>query len=216
MDPDDADAEIKQIRLETAKDLALNYLPTGISFAITAGCIIGSNKVSRSRNAALSNALNAANLMYSEYREAVRDKIGEKKETEVHDSVRESHIRKNPPSELPENIFKTGKGDTLCHIELLPGDPDTGIYFYSSPEAVMAGINDANAEGINSGYVSMADVLYFQGITLKGSGSQLIGWQITSRNDLIQVRRSSHLYNDKPVLDISFYNMPYKNFDRFG
>ena len=212
---DEADNKIKHVRRDTAKRLIFNYAPAGVSFIGTAGCIIGSHKISKANNAALSNALNAANIAYAEYRDHVREEIGEKKETKIHDEIEKEHIDKNPPT-LAEHIYQTGKGDTLCYIELLPGDPDTGIYFYSSPEAVMAGINDANAEGINSGYVSMQDLLYFLGLNIKGSGTNLIGWQITSRNELIQVRRSSHLHNDQPVLDISFWNYPYQNFDRFG
>lgn len=215
LDEDEADEKIVKIRRQTAKKLAMNYAPAAVSFTVTAGCIVGSNKASRNKNAALSSALNAANLLYSEHRDRVREEYGEKKETKIHDEIRKEHIDKNPPVR-PERIYDTGKGDTLCYIELFPGDPDTGIYFYSSPEAVMAGINEANAQGVECGYVSMQDLLWFLGLRIKGKGTNLIGWQITSRTELIQIRRSSHLYNDKPVLDISFYNYPYQNFDRFG
>lgn len=215
MDEDEAEEKIREVKIDTAKKLAKNYAGAGISFVATAGCIIGSNKASRSQNAALSSALNAATLIHSEYQERVREELGEKKETKIHDEIRKEHIDTNPPTRL-DRVYDTGKGDTLCYIEMFPGDSDTGIYFYSSPEAVLAGINDANAHGIENCYVSMQDLLWFLGLKIKGHGTNLIGWQITSRSELIQVRRSSHLYNDKPVLDISFYNYPYKNFDRFG
>lgn len=215
MDEDEAEEKIREVKIDTAKKLAKNYAGAGISFATTAGCIIGSNKASRSQNAALSSALNAATLIHSEYQERVREELGEKKETKIHDEIRKEHIDTNPPTRV-DRVYDTGKGDTLCYIEMFPGDSDTGIYFYSSPEAVLAGINDANAHGIENCYVSMQDLLWFLGLKIKGHGTNLIGWQITSRSELIQVRRSSHLYNDKPVFDISFYNYPYKNFDRFG
>lgn len=214
--PEDAEVDVKRIKKDTAIKLVKNYIPAEIAFGITAGSIFGSNKVSRERNAALSAALNAANIMYSEYREKTRETVGEKKENQIYDDVRKDHIDKTPLPP-PDSIYRTGNGDTLCHIETLPGDVTTGIYFYSSPEAVHAAINNANAEGIESGYVSMEDLLFFLGLRIKSYGTGLFGWQIRSRNDLIQTREGSHVHESgKPVLDIGFYNPPYQGFDRFG
>lgn len=205
----------RDIRRNTTFALAKNYAPALISGITTGACIIGSTAVNRSRNAALSGLLNATNVAFSEYREHVQNSIGEKKETEIYDEIREEHIVQNPP--VQNQIFNTGKGETLCYIEILPGDPTSGLYFYSSPEAVHAAINDANAEGISSGYVSMKDLLYFLGLKIPGKGTDLYGWQITSRNDLIDIRESSHVHpSGKPVLDIGFYNHPYQGYANWG
>lgn len=215
MDEYDAEEKIKKVKTDAAKKLVINYLPAGISFVGTSACIIGSNKVSRSRNAALSGALNAANIAYNEYRDHVREEIGEKKENKIQEDIRKEHVEAYPPTKV-ERIYNTGNGDTLCHIETNPGNPETGIYFYSSPEAIMRAINEANMEGMRSCYVSMQDLLWYMGLNVKGDGVSLIGWNMAKEAELIEPRRSSFLYNDRPVLDISFYNNPKPNFASFG
>ena len=208
---------VLSIRVDTAKSLAFNYLPTLLGLCATGACIIGSNKIVRTRNAALSGSLNAANLVYQEYRDHVRSVVGEKKETEIHDGIRKEHIEHAilPPE---NTITNTGKGNTLCFIELEPGSTDTGLYFWSSPEAIHAAVNEANAEGLECGCVSFADFLYFNGIKVKGFGTQLRGWTVHSRDDFIRIRESSHVHpsNGLPVLDISFWTPPYYEFDPFA
>lgn len=215
--PEDAAYRRKEIKIDTAKKLAINYAPAGVSVLLTGGCMVGSTGYSRSKTATLTGLLNASNLAFTEYRDHVREAIGEKKETAIHDIVRREHIEsKDPP--IQKDVYDTGDGNVMCYLETYPGDPSTGIYFLSSPEAVHKAINDANAEGIESGYVSMADLLYFMHLRLPGGGTRFYGWQISGRSDLIQTREGSHIHEKtgKPVLDISFYNPPYQGFDRFG
>ena len=99
--------------------------------------------------------------------------------TKIQEDIREEHIKAHPPAQV-EKIYNTGNGDTLCHIETNPGNPETGIYFYSSPEAIMRAINEANAEGMRSCYVSMQDLLWYMGLDVKGDGVNLIGWNMRS------------------------------------
>lgn len=219
---------LEEAQKDAAFDLARNYLPAGISLLATTGCIIGSNKILRTRNAVLTTSLNAANIAYNELRDKTRDVVGEKKEKEIHDAIQKDHIERSPKN-APAisgstiapgngNIIHTGGGNTLCRIELIPGLAESGLYFYSSPQAVHKAINDANADGLSFGYVSFADLLWYLGIRIKYGGTMLKGWRISSRNDFISIREGSfvHPLTGEPVLDISFYNNPYEGFDRFG
>ena len=173
---------IREIRVRTAKELAINYAPTALGAIATASLIVGSNKINRTRNAALSGSLNAANLAFQEYRDRVRATIGENKETAIHDNIRKAHIEASalPPQNL---ITNTGNGNTLCYIELEPGNADTGVYFWSSPEAIHAAVNETNAAGLESGYVSFEDFLYFNKLKIKSHGVRLKGWRIINRDD---------------------------------
>lgn len=212
---EDEERAIRDIQIETAKDLAINYTPTIIGVITTSICILGSNKISRDRNAVAVGALNASNLIFQEYRDHVRKAIGEKKETEIHDQIQQEHATAKM---LPPKIIDTGSGETLCYIELEPGIRETGLYFLSSPEAVHAAVNDANAEGLETGYVSLADFLYFLKLKLKNySGSTLRGWKIQSRSDFIKLRETSFIHESgRPVLAIAFWDQPYQGFDKFG
>lgn len=208
---------IREVQKETVKQLVVNYIPTIVGMVTTSACIIGSNKISRDRNAVLSGGLNAANLAFQEYRDHVRKAIGEKKEVEIHDDIQKKHIESSAVP-FESRILNSGDGDTLCYIELEPGIRDAGIYFYSSYEAVRAAVNDANGEGLETGYVSLADFLYFlikKNVTY--SGITMSGWRIQSRSDFIKIRTTSFVHESgKPVLAISFWEQPYYGFDRFG
>lgn len=211
--------EKKRVKKECAKNLVINYLPAAVSAGTTAACIIGSNRVSRTRNAAVSSALNAATIAYQEYRDAVKKEIGPKKELEIEDKVRKEHIDATPlPSH--EDIFRTGNGNTLCRIELSPGDATSGYYFYSSPDAVYRGINKADAQANAFGYISYQDLLWFWGLRIKGYSADKLGWNRKNASDLIRdnIKETSHVHpvTGEPVLDLYFYEPPYPDFDKFG
>lgn len=229
IDKEEALYRLEKAQKDATFDMVRNYMPAGISLLATTGCIIGSNKILRTRNAFLTTSLNAANVAYNELRDKTRETLGEKKEQEIHDAIQRDHIERQPknnpdilpPATLTANnggIIQTGGGNTLCRIELVPGLSETGLYFYSSPQAVHKAINDANGDGLSMGYVSFADLLWYMGIKIKYGGTMMKGWRICSRDDFIQIREGSfvHPITGEPVLDISFYNNPYEGFDRFG
>lgn len=218
---EESEREIKKVRVGMVKKLIFNYTPTIISLILTILLIIGAVGKGRSYNALLTNTLNATNFAYQEYRDHVRDVIGKKEETEIYDDIREEHIKSVP---IPENsqIIYTGNGQTLCYIELEQGDPDTGIYFWSSPEAIYKGLNELNAFVLrNENHCcTQSDALYFWGLKLKGHGVTLRGWRVDPDNgyELIDIRTSSHIHpqNGLPVLDIAFWEPPSYHYDVYG
>lgn len=205
-----AEREIRDIKIYSIKKLVRIYAPTAVSAIGTTCLILGSNKISRTRNAALNTALNAANFAYAEYRDRVRSTIGEKKETAIYDEIVQSHIESLPPPTDLSSIVNTGNGNTICRIELVPGNPATGLYFYSSADAVHRARNNVNADGLDNGFIEFRDLLYELGLRKQYKDiDPRIGWEIASRNDLIEFRESSHIHdNGEPVLDIGFYNNP--------
>lgn len=215
--PEEAEIKRRDIKIDTAKKLAINYAPAVGSMVLTGGSMIGVTRWSRSKNAALTGLLNASNLALTEYRDHVREAIGNKKETAIYDQVRKEHLENNPPPP-PNDILDTGNGSTLCYIETYPGDPKTGIYFYSSRNAIDRAINRINADAINNGIASMDDLLYEFGLRLPFNGTRFIGWQMQGSRTLIDPRYTSHIHDKTglPVLDIGFWNNPTEKFGDWG
>lgn len=114
------------------------YIPAAIMGTTTVACIIGSNRISASRNAALSALYGLSEAAMKEYQDKVAEKFGEKKESEIRDEIAQDTLMKNP---VDKNfIIQTGKGDTLCY------DRFSGRYFMSDYEAIRKAQNDINEE----------------------------------------------------------------------
>lgn len=148
-------------KIEEVWDL---YIPAAISGVVTAGCIIGSNRISSNRAAAAYSVLAIVEKGFSEYRENVVEKLGERKEREIRDEVAQKQIQNNPP---PTVVI--GSGSVLC-CELF-----TGRYFNSDMETLRKAENTINAK-INGGvYALLSDFYYLIGLP-QTSNSSSIGW----------------------------------------
>ena len=157
-------------RIICARNLAVNYAPAFISFVSTGACIVGTNRISRSQKAAVVSALNATNLTFQEYKDHMREVLGEKQYHDIEDTFEKARIEKKMKDDeivMPREVYHTGFGDKLYSIDTIPGDPSSRIYFRSSPEKVTQAGLDFNSEmlfdgGDNSGVY--ADYLWYLGI----------------------------------------------------
>ena len=73
------------------------YIPTAASFAVGAACVIGSDTITKKRAAALTAAYSITETALSEYKEKVKEVIGEAKENRVYEKISEEQVQKNPP-----------------------------------------------------------------------------------------------------------------------
>lgn len=200
------DALLLDIRIRCLGNLILNYGPAEISALATGTCIVGIVGTGRSRSAALSGMLNASNLMYQEYKDHTIEVVGKKKEMEIEDRIREEHIAKSPITSNVD-IYNTGVGNTLCRLELEPGVPETGFYFWSDPEYIRQVEDDIIATQDDFQTISMADVLFFLKIKERPRHCAHKGWPVNSKFRFLY---SSHLQPNTniPVLDISYLVNP--------
>lgn len=88
--PDDT-SKPKKI-FEKTKVVLPIYLPTIIMGGSSIACVIGANNISTSRLAAATTACELSEKAFNEYKTAVIEKIGEKKENEVRDEIAKKHV----------------------------------------------------------------------------------------------------------------------------
>lgn len=184
--------------VETIKTTWKCYVPSAVTGALSAACIIGANSVNAKRNAALATAYTISETALREYKDKVVETIGEKKDQLIHDSIAKDKVDKNPKSK--NNVIITEKGNTLCF------DPWSSRYFNSDPEKIRRAINDLNYQLINDGYVTLNDFYYDIGLEETKPGS-ILGWNIDKGQ--VQFRFSSQIADDEtPCLVLEFINPP--------
>jgi hypothetical protein len=196
--------EVRRIKLMCARDLALNYAPAGVSLIFTGGCIVGTNRISRSRNAALTGLINAGNLTFQEYKEHMREELGDKKFHEIDDSFEEKRINKRVADgtmKIPQEVYQTGYGNKLYSIDTVPGDPTTRIYFRSSPERVAKAELEFNADMVSKGELNAgvyADYLWYQGVkdAIKYNSAMNYYHVMEHMHDFVEARL--HEYEEHP------------------
>ena len=162
------------------------YIPAVVTCGASIACLVGASSVNFKRNAALATAYKLSEAALSEYKDAVIETIGEKKEQSVRDKVAEERLKKNPVSK--SEIIVTGNGTTLCY------DPVGNSYFKSSIQQIESAKNKLNARMLSENYVSLNDFYDELGIGPTKLGDDL-GWDIY-KDGLIDIAFSSRLAED--------------------
>lgn len=144
------------------------YVPAVISGIAGVSCIFGARHITAKRSAAVATAFKLTETAFNEYKEAVVEEIGAKKEEHVRERIARKHVEENPVSEK-NNVISTGKGKTLFF------DEEFNNYFESEMQAVKKAVNDLNFQILNEDYASVNDLYYLLGIPPMKSGDSL-GW----------------------------------------
>ncbi len=192
--------------VEVVKTCWKCYAPAAITAVVSTACLIGSNSVSARRNAALTAAYKLSQTALEEYKDAVVETIGEKKERAVRDKMAENALRNEHIDE--EDVIITGRGNTRCY------DAVFGRCFRSSREAIERGINAVN-RAIVSGdmYASLNDFYDEIGLEHVDIGD-LLGWNLDDGE--IKIDFSSALANNgEPTLVIHYNVVPKYDYYKF-
>lgn len=145
--------------------------PIAMGFA-TGACIIGSNRVSTRRIAAISAAYSLTETALKDYKQKTTELLGERKATQIRDAISKDKVAKNPPpADDSSQIILTGDGDTLCM------DNYTGRCFRSNAQKIGAAINRMSYEVRNCMYVSLNEFWDEIGLERRPIGDDL-GWNI--------------------------------------
>lgn len=155
------------------------YIPCVITGAISIGCVLGANSVNFRRNAALATAYKLSETAFAEYKDAVVETIGEKKEELVRHKISENRLKQNPVSKN-EVIVAGDGGATLCYDAL------SGRYFKSTIQKIESARNKVNEQMLGDNYVSLNE--FYERLDLEPTkiGDEL-GWNIFS-DGLVEVR----------------------------
>jgi hypothetical protein len=144
------------------------YIPAALSAAGTIACIAGASRIGSRRNTALVAGMAFADRAFQEYREEVKEVLGERKETAVRDRIAEKRIDENPPG---SQVIITGSGPQLCYDTL------TDRYFQGDIEAIRRAENEINRAIIHDMYASQNDFYALIGLDDCVAGEEL-GWNM--------------------------------------
>lgn len=188
--------------IEVVKTAWKCYIPAAVTCATSTACLIGASSVHLKRNAALATAYKLSESAISEYKDAVIDKIGEKKEQTIRDKIAEEKMKKNPVSS--SEVFITEKGNTLCY------DTISGRYFKSDIDRIKRAENAINKQLLDEMYVSLNDLYDELDLDHTKLGDEL-GWKID--DGLVELYFSSQLADDgTPCVVMDFTRAPKYNF----
>ena len=190
------DKKDKLTRFEIVKTTWKCYIPSLIMGLVSTGCIVGASSFNIRRNAALATAYTLSETALKEYKDKVRETIGEKKERVVRDNIAKDKIEKNPASN--KEVIITNKGDNLCF------DSMSGRYFKSDIDAIEKVVNQLNKTMMSDMYISLNDFYYEIGLDPILLGNEL-GWHIDK--GLIEVSFSSQISDDGNPCIVIEYNL---------
>ena len=195
--------------LETVKTTWKCYIPAVVTAGVSTACLIGSNSVNAKRNAVLATAYKLSETALSEYRDAVVETIGEKKEQVVKDKVAEKQLKKNPISQ--NEVYITKKGTTLCY------DYMSGRYFESDLDTIKKAINKISGIALRDDYVSLNE--FYDEIELERTGiGDEFGWNISriGRNLIEPSFSYQPATDEQPCVVIAFEPMPKPNYSNYA
>ena len=187
--------------IEVVKTTWKCYIPAVVTCGASIACLIGASSVNLKRNAALATAYKLSETALAEYRDAVVETIGEKKERTVRDKVAEERVKKNPVTK--SDVIVTGNGTTLCF------DAVSGRYFQSSMQKIESAKNKINERMLCENDVSLNDFYDELGVEPTKIGEDL-GWNIFT-DRLIDISFSSQLADDGTPCLVMDYSVAPRN-----
>lgn len=173
------------------------YIPAVATGVISVGCLIGSSNVSTRRTAAIATAYKLSETALSEYKDAVIETIGEKKEKQIKEKVASEKIKNNPVDS--SQVVITGGGETLCY------DTISGRYFKSDIEKIKKVENEINYALRNDDYISLNYLYDRLGLSNTSIGEDL-GWNI-DRDGYLEFNFGSHIADNGQPCIVLDYNV---------
>lgn len=174
---------------ETVKATWKCYVPAAVCGATATACLIGASTENNRRKAALAAAYNLSASAFADYKDKVKEMVGEKKEREVRDEVAKDNLHKNPVEQSA--IIVNGNGNTRFFDDI------SKRRFTSDIDKVKRAVNELNAKMLRGDdYVSLNDFYYEIGLDDIDYGDD-VGWNIYhGRKGLIEVDFHARLDTD--------------------
>lgn len=182
--------------VEMVKTAAPYVIPSAAFTCLGVGLVIGGNQVRVDRGAAAMAAYAITDATYREYRDKVKEVIGEKKEKSIEEEIAKKEIEKNPLK--GKEIILTGNGNYLCYDKL------SGRYFRSDIEKLRRVENLLDRRIIDNMFVSLNELYLEIGLDTVDLGDN-IGWHVDT--GYLQMEFCAQLTDDgQPCLVMSCAN----------
>lgn len=179
-------------RREWVRDHWKRYIPAVLSGGATITCIVLATKISNRRTAVITAAYSVSERAFSEYKEKIKEKLGEKKEQGIRDEIAADKIRDSESRQ--QVVILGGEGDPLC-CEL-----HTMRYFHSNMETLRKAANDVNALILRQDYAYLHDFYHFAKIP-QTSADYDFGW---TSDRLMELEFTSTLFKGQPCLAFEY------------
>ena len=205
--PDDAADPRMNRELSNRDKLELVWMqyipPVGVG-TLTITSIIMANRIAGKQAAALAAAYGISEKAFAEYREKVIEKVGQNKETDIHDSIVADKMKQYPVN--TRELILAGTGEVLCF------DIMSGRYFQSSVEEIKKAENNTNFEIVNHMYASLSS--FYDRIGLPATGfSDMLGFNVDNR---CEIKFSTQMSSDqRPCVSIDFHFAPVPDYGKF-
>lgn len=177
------------------------YIPAGITLLISAGCVIGSHKLSAKHQAALLGIATMSEGYLADYKEKVIEVIGEKAEKEIVNQVATDRIERAQP-----NISQV----LIAEEEVWCFDTITSREFKSTVERLRRAENEINHQTQHDWCASLNDFYDKVGLPRAEIGED-IGW---NSDKLLDLQITTTKFKDKPMLAVDYRPRPTLNFQR--
>lgn len=180
------------------------YVPAAVMGTTTVMAIVGSHRISTRRHAALAVAYNITARYADELKARVIETVGEKKATEIRESLSHDRIMADPKRPTLEI---TGKNVYTC-------DEYSMRYFSCDVETLRRAVAQVNKQIAINGYASLSD--FYDEIHIDRTAvSDQLGWNHSI--GVLEIEFASGLINETtPYLVYSFNIEPRANYHRFG
>lgn len=158
--------------LEVVKSAGPAYIPTVVVGASTLACIFGANVLNRRQQAALTSAYALIDNAYKEYRNKVKEMLGEDTDRRIRDAIARDKLEEREDID----VYTPGYGsiDTSGEIRLFY-EEHKGKYFESTMEAVINAEYHFNRNFAMRGYAYLNEFYEFLGLP-KTEAGEAIGW----------------------------------------
>lgn len=177
------------------------YLPASGVGILGAACIISANRVGSKRTAAMAAAYTMSQEAFSDYRDQVVEKIGERKEAQVREAVSAENVRKN----APDGTIVIAQGKVLFR------DSVSGRYFESEIETVRRAENDFNQMLLHDSYGSLSE--WYSRIGLSNTAfSDHIGF---NTDNMLGLHQNAVMSEDgRPCIELGYHDLPVADYNK--
>lgn len=163
--------------------IARHYVPTVSLIVASSSCVIKSNRIYAGRLSAAVTAYSLTETAYREYKDKVKETLGEKKEHEIEEKVFADRVKSNLPTDAQLDML--GPGLSLVY------EPYTNQYAVMKSYEVDKAITRLNADFILENRLSLNDYIY-ELMSWDRSGEMHMnpdwtyqGWNMSSKDDLL-------------------------------
>lgn len=203
---------IEPTKKDYAKTYAKHYWPTAIIFALTSGCIVGSNKLNQKEYNTLLKAYGSLGAGFAAYRNGVIDEFGKEKDSELMDKAEAECVANYDSYICTSDLMNEIPDDVKWFYE-----PVTKQYFRKRERDVIHAEYLLNRDfAISGGAVNVSRLCEFLGIPGTHE-SDIRGWSAEYGYYWVDMshRLMHKKYKGEPVWELCYTFLPEKDFEDY-